>query len=163
MNIVVRQKIKDFKVKYQLLRQNYSIINIDYIQISDITKSVNDSYRTYSFTFYDYQNQNNKYFKIKTQILEREFIRLTILINHFKEKKEVINEFMNLSKYVSTDIEDIDKILITIIYDKIQNLIKTKGKDNILQNTVYSTDFLDIQSLDIFLNNYSFKFLEPTS
>ncbi|MCL4392775.1 nucleotidyl transferase AbiEii/AbiGii toxin family protein [Patescibacteria group bacterium] len=155
--------IKDFKVKYQLLRQNYSIINIDYIQISDITKSVNDSYRTYSFTFYDYQNQNNKYFKIKTQILEREFIRLTILINHFKEKKEVINEFMNLSKYVSTDIEDIDKILITIIYDKIQNLIKTKGKDNILQNTVYSTDFLDIQSLDIFLNNYSFKFLEPTS
>ncbi|MHB8443009.1 MAG: nucleotidyl transferase AbiEii/AbiGii toxin family protein [Patescibacteria group bacterium] len=159
----VESFIKDFKTKYQLLRQNYSVINIDYLQIRDITKSINGSYRIYSFTFYDYQNQDNKYFKIETQILEREFVRLASLMNHFKEKEMKINEFMNLNKYVSPSLENIDKVLITIIYDKIQNLIKTRGKDNILQNTVYSTDFLDIQSLDIFINNYSFKFLEPIS
>ena len=159
----VESFIKNFKVKYQLLRQDYSIVNIDYIQIRDITTSINGSYRIYSFTFYDYQNQDNKYFKIKTQILEREFIKLTSLMDHFKEKEMKINEFMNINKYVSPQAETLDKVLITIIYDKIQNLIKTKGKDNILRNTVYSTDFLSIQSLDIFLHDYSFKFLEPIS
>ena len=159
----VESFVKKFKIKYQLLRQNYSIIDIDYLQIRDISKSIDGSYRVYSFTFYDYQSQDNKCFKIKTQILEREIIKLASRIDYFKEKEKKINEFMNLNKYVSPSLENIDKVLITIIYDKIQNLIKTRGKDNILQNTVYSTDFLDIQSLDIFINNYSFKFLEPIS
>ncbi len=155
--------IKDFQQKYQLLRQNYSIINTESSLIKDITKNIEGSNMIYAFIFCNYQGQNIKYFEIRVRLLKKEVERISSTLAHFKNKKETILRFMDINKYMSSNIEEIDKILISIIYDKINELIKTKGKDNILSNTVYYTDFLSIENLNTFFKEYSFKFLEPIS